>query len=134
MRALCYGESTGVCLWFMLRFRRVFWVLALDRAVFGILAGTFVGFLALVLILSRQENGVKPKPISDRHFERRMEGRAEDVQLIMRPAFLVALGFGASVRAGRSQRCASVRRSRGMVRSMSGVLALHLTIGLVPPI
>lgn len=81
-------------------------------------SGTFVGLAALFWFSLRRVDCIEPKRLFDRHGEGRSGERAEDGLFIMRPAFWAVLVFGVSVHAGRSQRCASRHRIRGMVRAM----------------
>lgn len=103
MRELCYGESTGVCPQYRFEFCVFVEVRRCCCAAFGPLKGLSVGFLALVWRLRRCVYGVEPKPSCDRRGEPRVGKQAEDGRIIMRPAFLVGLGCGVFVPAGRSQ-------------------------------
>jgi len=114
----CVGHAMGKAQASVPEFGWVCQIWLVGWAAIGVPLGAFAGFALSLAMVSFIENGVEPKPISDRHLERRIAEQAEDGLFIMRPAFLVALGFGASARAGMFQRCAFVRRSRGMARAM----------------
>ena len=70
--------------------------------VLGVGPGPFFGLSAVARLPSRRIDGIEPKFAFDRHVACRTLGCAEDGRFIMLPAFLAALGFGVSVRAGRS--------------------------------
>ena len=103
MRELCYGESTDVCLQYRFEFCVFVEVRRCCCAAFSPRKSLSVDLLALFWRLLRCVYGVEPKPSCDRRGERRVGEQAEDGRIIMRPAFLVALGFGVSGRAGRSR-------------------------------
>ena len=63
----------------------------------------FIGLTALVWLPLRRMDSIGAKHLSDRRGERRTGELEEDGRFIMLPAFLVGLGYGVSVRAGRSQ-------------------------------
>lgn len=71
--------------------------------VLGVGPGPFFGLAAVSWHPSRRIDGIEPKRPFDRHVACRIEGFSEDLRFIMRPVFLVALGFEVTAHAGRSR-------------------------------